>query len=111
MATAFAALGYDLRLDQRYPTKINTRVVNAGYTSSAVINNISAQGALIKSGDPPPVGAMVEIKARKLDSVATVIWASASAFGVRFHMPIKPLEAVRNNHEGLEHLRQLRSVK
>ena len=106
MANATAKYAIDLRKSQRYPTHIDGTVIFDGVSYPIVIADISADGAMIRGLPALAPGRKLSLQARSLDVVAFVVRGTARGIGVRFQHAVNPLDIVRQNYAGLEHLRR-----
>jgi hypothetical protein len=106
MPTATASSPTDLRASQRYPTHFDGIGILRGTPYPIVIADISRGGAMVRGLPPLPPGAQLTVQARSLDVAATVVRSTARGLGLRFQTPVDPLDIVRQNYAGLEHLRK-----
>jgi hypothetical protein len=106
MPIATARSPIDLRKSQRYPTRIDGTAILHGMRYPIVIADISAEGAMIHGVPLLTSGLKLILQARSLDVVAVVVRSTARGVGVRFLCAVNPLEVVRQNVPGLEHLRK-----
>lgn len=100
----------EARTSQRFPTHFGGQLVDQESLVPVIVANISSDGAKVRCMTGLRLGSRVTLKARGLEMPATVMWKSVSAYGLRFARPVKPLEIVRQNYAGLEHLRGVRGI-
>jgi hypothetical protein len=98
----------EARTAQRFPTHFGGQLAVQSELHPVIVANISRDGAKVRCIAGLRLGMRVTLKARGLDMAGTVMWKSASTYGLRFAGPIDPLEIVRQNYAGLEHLRASR---
>jgi hypothetical protein len=98
----------DARAAQRFPTHFGGQLAVQSDLYPVIIANISRDGAKVRCISGLRLGMRVTLKANGLDMPGTVMWKSASTYGLRFAGPVDPLEIVRRNYAGLEHLRASR---
>ncbi|MES3152001.1 hypothetical protein [Sphingomonas faeni] len=67
----------------------------AGTWSDGCIHDVSDQGLLLSSVNPPPTGTYVDIRRGTLVIIGRVVWNGGSRFGVRTQDPVS-LAALRN---------------
>jgi hypothetical protein len=106
MAIATARSAIDLRKSQRYPTHIDGTILFRGVPYSIVIADISMEGAMVRGLPLLAPGLKLIVQARSLDVVAFVVHSTTRGVGVRFQSAVNPLDVVRQNYAGLEHLRR-----
>ncbi len=106
MTSASARSPIDLRKSQRYPTHIDGTVVFRGTPYPIIISDISNDGAMIRGLPLLAPGLKIVVQARSLDVVAFVVRNTPRGIGVRFQSAVNPLDIVRQNYAGLEHLRR-----
>lgn len=99
----------EARAAQRFPTHFGGQLAVQSDTYPVIVANISRDGAKVRCIAGLRLGMRVTLKANGLDMAGTVMWKSASTYGLRFAGPIDPLEIVRQNYAGLEHLRASRT--
>ena len=105
-ARALAAKGSASRPDAHLPKREpRMRIIRAallhyeGRVKGARLRNISAGGALVECRDEVPEGAEIELDFAAGGLIpGTVMWASGTQFGVRFHEPfdLKLLQPVKS---------------
>ena len=101
----------DLRTSQRYPACFQVKVVQNYRTFPATVKDLSSGGALLEIGTELKAGCLISLTARELEVNAKVVRAAGNTYGVQFSAPIDPLDVIRQNLTGLEHLRRIRPHK
>ena len=101
----------DLRTSVRYPTRFPVEVVRNLRRFPAAVKDLSSGGALLEIKTELQVGFFISLAASELKVDATVVRAIGNSYGVQFSASIDPLEVIRHNLAGLEHLRVARVRK
>ena len=76
------------RIDPRIPISLPVLVHAWGRPHNAKVHNLSRGGALLESPLPIPAGNHVLFNCGSIEALGTVVWKSASKFGVRFRKAI-----------------------
>jgi hypothetical protein len=97
----------DERQSQRYPTDFPGTLIVDRKPTTVRIGDISRLGAMIYAVGLPAVGTEVVLAGKAFEVVATVVWNTGEACGLRFHRSVDPLEAVRQNVPGMERFRTM----
>lgn len=97
----------NMRDQLRYPTHVEGSLEYGGMVGPTIIADLSASGARLRCSLHLPPGSTVVLKANALDVRAIVVRVICDGYGVRFCGDnIDPLQVVRENYAGLEHLRR-----
>ena len=83
-----AGNGSEKRNDPRIPVSLPVLVHAWGRPHSARVHNLSRGGALLESPLPIPAGNHVLFNCGAIEALGTVVWKSATRFGVRFRNAI-----------------------
>lgn len=76
------------RIDPRLPVSLPVLVHAWGRPHNAKVHNLSRGGALLESPLPIPAGNHVLFNCGSIEALGTVVWKSATKFGVRFRNAI-----------------------
>jgi hypothetical protein len=74
----------ELRTAPRVPVSLPVLVHAWGRPHNAKVHNLSCSGALLESPLPIPAGNHVLFSCGSIEALGTVVWKSATRFGVRF---------------------------
>lgn len=80
--------GSDKRNDPRIAVSLPVLVHAWGRPHNAKVHNLSRGGALLESPLPIPAGNHVLFNCGSIEALGTVVWKSATKFGVRFRKAI-----------------------
>lgn len=76
--------GSEKRSDPRIPVSLPVLVHAWGRPHNAKVHNLSRGGALLESPLPIPAGNHILFNCGSIEALGTVVWKSATKFGVRF---------------------------
>ena len=81
-----------MRREQRFATRLPSRVEGGSVPVAAQLLDLSQSGALAEAPAPPPSGSKVRLRVDRFDIEAEVMWTKRSRFGLRFPQPLRATE-------------------